>query len=63
MRTIHVSQAGCHYFINGSYWGDAAEGALMCLRGKSVSPDEIAKEGVEKGRLPPLLGYVFFHVV
>jgi len=41
-------QAGRHYFIDGSYWGDDAEGVSMYLRAKGVAPDEIAKalEGV-----------------
>ena len=46
MRAIYVLQAGRHYFMNGSYWGDAAEGVLMYLRAKGVSSDEIAKQGV-----------------
>jgi hypothetical protein len=48
MRTIHVSQASRHYFIDGIYWGDDVEGVLLYLRVIGVSPDEIAKalEGV-----------------
>ena len=43
MRTIHVLQAGRDYFIDGIFWGDDAEGVVMYLRAKGVSPDEIAK--------------------
>ena len=43
MRTIHVFQAGRDYFIDGIFWGDDAEGVVMYLRTKGVSPDEIAK--------------------
>ena len=43
MRTIHVSQSGRNYFIDGIYWGDDAEGVMLYLSAKGVSPDEIAK--------------------
>ena len=43
MRTIHVSQAGRHYFIDGIYWGDDEEGVMWYLSAKGVSPDEIVK--------------------
>ncbi len=43
MRTLHVLQAGRDYFIDGIFWGDDAEGVVMYLRTKGVSPDEIAK--------------------
>ncbi len=43
MRTIHVFQAGRHYCIAGISWGDDAEGVMMYLRAKSMSPDEIVK--------------------
>ena len=43
MRTIHVLQAGPDYFIDGIFWGDDAEGVMLYLRAKGVSPDEIAK--------------------
>jgi hypothetical protein len=43
MRTIHVSQSGRNYFIDGIYWGDDAEGVMMYLRAKGVSPDDIMK--------------------
>src|SRR4029453_8747476 len=48
MRTIHVSQAGRDYFIDGIFWGDDAEGVMMYLRAKGISPDDIVKalEGV-----------------
>ncbi|HJY83044.1 MAG TPA: hypothetical protein VKK81_18425 [Candidatus Binatia bacterium] len=43
MRTIHVLQAGRDYFIDGIFWGDDAEGVMLYLSAKGVSPDEIAK--------------------
>ncbi len=43
MRTIHVLQSGRNYFIDGIYWGDDAEGVMMYLRAKGVSPDDIAQ--------------------
>ena len=43
MRTIHVSQSGRNYFIDGIYWGDDAEGVMMYLRAKGIAPDEIAE--------------------
>ena len=43
MRTIHVLQAGHDYFIDGIFWGDDAEGVMLYLSAKGVSPDEIAK--------------------
>ena len=48
MRTIHVLQAGRDYFIDGIFWGDDAEGVMMYLRAKGISPDDIVKalEGV-----------------
>ena len=48
MCTIHVSQAGRDYFIDGIFWGDDAEGVMMYLRAKGISPDDIVKalEGV-----------------
>jgi len=48
MHTIHVSQAGRDYFIDGIFWGDDAEGVMMYLRAKGISPDDIVKalEGV-----------------
>src|SRR5215471_2574277 len=42
MRTIHVLQAGRDYFIDGIFWGDDAEGVMLYLSAKGVSPDEIA---------------------
>ena len=41
MRTIHVLQAGPDYFIDGIFWGDDAEGVMLYLSAKGVSPDEI----------------------
>ncbi len=56
MRTIYVCQAGRHYCIDGIYWGIDAEGMLMYLQAKGVSPNEIEKalEGVAQvgGRVP-----------
>ncbi len=48
MRTLHGLQAGRHYCIAGISWGDDAEGVMLYLRAKSMSPDEIVKalEGV-----------------
>jgi len=43
MHTIHVSQAGRNYFIDGIYWGDDEEGVMLYLSAKGVSPDEIVK--------------------
>ena len=43
MRTIHVSQAGHHYFIDGIYWDDDEEGVMLYLQTKGISPDDIAK--------------------
>jgi hypothetical protein len=43
MRTIHVSQAGRHYFIDGIYWDDDEEGVMLYLQTKGISPDDIAK--------------------
>ena len=43
MRTIHVLQAGRDYFIDGIFWGDDAEGVMMYLRAKGISPDDIVK--------------------
>ena len=43
MRTIHLFQTGCDYFIDGIFWGDDEEGVRLYLSAKGVSPDEIAK--------------------
>jgi hypothetical protein len=43
MRTIHVSQSGRNYFIDGIFWGDDAEGVMLYLSAKGIAPDEIAK--------------------
>ena len=43
MRTIHVYRSGRDYFIDGIFWGDDAEGVMLYLSAKGVSPDEIAK--------------------
>jgi hypothetical protein len=43
MRTIHVSQTGRNYFIDGIFWGDDAEGVRLYLSAKGIAPDEIAK--------------------
>jgi len=45
MRTIHVSQAGRHYFIDGIYWGDDEEGVMLYLSAKGVSPTDRAGIG------------------
>ena len=48
MHTIHTFRAGRDYFIDGIFWGDDAEGVMMYLRAKGISPDDIVKalEGV-----------------
>ena len=58
MRTIHVFQAGRDYFIDGIFWGDDAEGVMLYLRTKGISPDGIAKalEGVAQAG-----GYLIQH--
>ncbi len=43
MRTIHVSQAGRTYFIDGLYWGDDEEEVSLYLQAKGVSSDHITK--------------------
>ena len=43
MRTIHVLRSGRNYFIDGIFWGDDEEGAILYLKAKSVSPDDITK--------------------
>jgi hypothetical protein len=43
MRTIHVSQTGRNYFIDGIFWGDDAEGVMLYLSATGIAPDEIAK--------------------
>jgi hypothetical protein len=43
MRTIHISQAGRDYFIDGIFWGDDEEGVRLYLSAEGMSPDEIAK--------------------
>jgi hypothetical protein len=43
MRTIHVSQAGRNYFIDGIYWGDDAEDVMLYLRAQGIVADEITK--------------------
>jgi hypothetical protein len=43
MRTIHVSQAGRNYFIDGIYWGDDAEDVMRYLRAQGIVADEITK--------------------
>ena len=43
MLTIHVSQYGRTYFIDGLYWGDDQEEVIMYLTAKGVLLDNIAK--------------------
>jgi hypothetical protein len=43
MRTIHVSQAGRDYFIDGIFWGDDAEGVRLYLSATGIAPDAVAK--------------------
>ena len=43
MRTIHVLQAGRDYFIDGIFWGDDAEGVMLYLSAKGVSPGECSR--------------------
>ena len=43
MLTIHVSQYGRTYFIDGLYWGDNQEEVIMYLTAKGVLLDNIAK--------------------
>ena len=45
VRTIHILQAGRDYCMDGIFWGDDAEGVMTYLRGKGVSPDDIAQAG------------------
>jgi hypothetical protein len=43
MRTIHVYRAAHHYFVDGIYWGDDAEGVQFYLQVTGVPPEEITK--------------------
>src|SRR5262249_15962590 len=43
MRTIHVYRAARHYFVDGIYWGDDAEGVRFYLQVTGVPPEEITK--------------------
>ena len=43
MRTIHVSQAGRDYFIDGISWGEGEEGVILSLSAKGITPDAIRK--------------------
>ena len=43
MRTIHVYRAAHHYFVDGIYWGDDAEGVRFYLQVTGVPPEEITK--------------------
>ena len=43
MRTIHVLPYGRQYCMDGYCWGDDAEGVMLYLSAKGVSPNEIAK--------------------
>ena len=43
MRTIHVYRAAHHYFVDGIYWGDEAEGVQFYLQVTGVPPEEITK--------------------
>ena len=43
MRTIHVYRAAHHYFVDGIYWGDEAEGVQFYLQVTGVPHEEITK--------------------
>ena len=43
MRTIHVSRAARHYFVDGIYWGNEEEGVRFYLDVTGVPPDQITK--------------------
>ena len=43
VRTIHLSQVGRDYFIDGIFWGDDQEGVRLYLSAKGIAPDEITR--------------------